>query len=415
MSIDGNAWLMSVDARTAWLDVSAGVAGDMVLGALLDAGASIDIVRAAVDAVIPGAVELSTASVVRAGLRSTKLTVSALDAAPPHRRWSDVRVLLERAELAGTIRRDALAVFTALAEAEGRVHGVAPADVHFHEVGALDSIADVVGACAAVADLHLGVIVAGPIALGSGEVHTEHGALPVPAPAVLEMVRGWMVSGGGSGELATPTGVALVTTLATANTSLPAMRVDAVGVGAGTRDTAGRANVVRVVLGEPASESAWAQTSSEVVIEANVDDLDPRAWPAALGALLDAGASDAWLTPILMKKGRPAHTVHALAPRERIPGLRQVMIEHTSTIGVREIAAGKFALPRMWVPVDVANGVVRIKIAYWENVILRATPEFDDASELATRIGRSVPEVLAQAARVADALGLAPGERLPAG
>ena len=400
---------MSSDVRTAWLDVSAGVAGDMLLAALLDAGASLTSVRAAVDAVLPAAATLSVAPVVRARLRAVKLTVDVAEPAQPHRRWRDLRSTLELAALPGPVRRDALAVFTALARAEARVHGTDEEDVHFHEVGAVDSVADIVGVCAAVHDLGIGRLYAGPIALGSGQVATAHGTLPVPVPAVLDLSRGWIVSGGGPGELATPTGVALITTLAEGVASMPVMRVAAVGVGAGTRDPAGRANVVRVVLGGSAEEPM----SAEVVIEANVDDLDPRVWPSVLAALLGAGAADAWLTPILMKKGRPAHTVHALAPEHRVAEVRGAMIAHTSTIGVRETAVRKFALPRTWAPVPVDGGTVRVKLAHRDKVIVRATPEFEDVRDLAGKLGVPIQDVLARAVAAASAMGLAPGRPLP--
>jgi uncharacterized protein (TIGR00299 family) protein len=391
------------------MDVSAGVAGDMVLGALVDAGASLAAVQAAVDAVLPGAAALSVAPVVRAGLRAVKLTVDVAGPAQPHRRWRDLKVALLGAPLPDPVRRDALAVFTALARAEGRVHGTAEEDVHFHEVGAVDSVADIVGVCAALHDLGIGELSAGPITLGSGQVRAAHGTLAVPVPAVLELTRGWVVSGGGPGELATPTGVALVTTLAHGVAALPLMRVRAVGIGAGTRDPADRANVVRVVIGTAATAA-----TRETVLEANVDDLDPRVWPSVLAAVLDAGAADAWLTPILMKKGRPAHTLHALTPQHRITEVRTAMIRHTSTIGVRATTVEKVALPRAWRPVEITGGPVRIKIAYQDEVILRATPEFDDVQALAQRRGAPVHDVLAEAAAAATAQGLAPGHRLPA-
>jgi pyridinium-3,5-bisthiocarboxylic acid mononucleotide nickel chelatase len=394
--------------RDAWVDVSAGVAGDMVLGALVDAGATLAVVQAAVDAVLPGAAALSVAPVVRAGLRAVKLSVDAAGPAQPHRRWRDLRVTIGQAPLAEPVRRDVLAVFTALARAEGRVHGTTEEEVHFHEVGAVDSVADIVGVCAALHDLAIGRLSAGPIALGSGQVRTAHGTLPVPVPAVLELSRGWLVSGGGPGELATPTGTALITTLAQGAGSLPLMRVEAVGVGAGTRNPPDRANVVRVVVG-----SVTTAVTRQVVIEANVDDLDPRVWPSVLAALLAAGAADAWLTPILMKKGRPAHTLHALTPEHRTADVRTAMLRHTSTIGVRETTVEKFALPRTWREVEITGGAVRVKIAHQDDVILRATPEFDDVQTLADRRGVPIQDVLAQAVTAATALGLAPGRPLP--
>lgn len=247
---------MSADApgpdpagRALWIDASAGVAGDMLLGALVDAGVPLARLQDAVDAVVPGSVRLTHGVVVRAGLRAAKVDVDVLVDDPPHRTWAALRELLAAAPLPDDVRDLALRTFGRLAEAEGHVHGVPPEDVHFHEVGALDAIADVVGTCAGVAALAVQDVVVSPVALGSGTVRAHHGTLPVPPPAVLALVPGWEVLAGGQGELATPTGVALVTALARRSGPLPRMRVETYGVGAGTKDVPGRANVVRLVVG----------------------------------------------------------------------------------------------------------------------------------------------------------------------
>ena len=244
-------------------------------------------------------------------------------------------------------------MFRRLAEVEASAHGVPVEDVEFHEVGSWDSVADVVGTCAALHLLDVEDVVATRIALGSGTVRTVHGLLPVPVPAVLGLVDGWQVEAGGDGELATPTGVALVTTYATAQGPLPALDVVTSGVGAGTRDPAGRPNVVRVVLGTRPAAAAPDASRSMVVLEANVDDIDPRVWPTVLTALMDAGAADAWLTPILMKKGRPAHTLSVLGGADQAPALRDRILRLTSTIGVRQTIVERWALDRGWVDVDV--------------------------------------------------------------
>jgi len=239
--------------RVLWFDVSAGVAGDMLLGALLDAGAELPAVMAAIEAVVPAEVELHRAEVTRAGLRACKVDVVSAVEQHPHRTWTEVRRLLDHASLDEQIRDRAVAVFARLAQAESRVHGIPVEQVHFHEVGAWDSIADVVGVCGALHALAVDVVTAGPVAVGSGRVRTAHGRLPVPVPAVLELARGHDVHAGGDGELATPTGMAVLAALADPTATIPAMRVDAIGVGAGTRDVDGRANVVRAVLGAAAS------------------------------------------------------------------------------------------------------------------------------------------------------------------
>ncbi len=424
----------SAPGVVAWVDASAGVAGDMLLAALIDAGASLDSVRAGVDAVLPDAVHLSTREVSRAGMRALKLDVVLAAPDQEQRRWADIRDLITAAALPqGTIRR-ALATFEALARAEAQVHGVAIDDVHFHEVGAWDSVADVVGACAALEELGASELVVSVVGVGSGSVHGAHGRVPVPVPAVLELTRGWVVDAVGDGELATPTGVALVTTLATRQGPLPRMELRAVGVGAGTKDITDRANVVRVVLGAPLpvrrgehsgamapeavgpggpSTSAGLLIEDLVVLEANVDDLDPRVWPSVLSSLLSAGAGDAWLTPILMKKGRPAHTLSVLARRQDSGALRDLVLAETSTIGVREKTVVRWALPRSWVDVDVEGQRLAVKVAHRDGRIVHATPEFGDIEVAAEQLRRPVRDVLEAAIAAAARAGLVPGAPLP--
>jgi hypothetical protein len=227
-------------------------------------------------------------------------------------------------------------------------------------------------------------------------------------PAVLELARGWQVVAGGAGELATPTGMALLRALADACGPLPPLEVTAVGVGAGGRDTAGRANVVRAVLGVPSPDAPAA--ADLWVLETNVDDLDPRVWPTVLSALLEAGAADAWLVPILMKKGRPAHTLCVLAPDAARAALRDAVFTLTSTLGVRERPVSRVALERGWRTVAVRGGEVRVKAGLRAGRIVHATPEFDDAAALARARGVPVRQVLDEAVAAAEAAGLRPGQ-----
>lgn len=398
----------------AWIDASGGIAGDMLLGALLDAGAPLPGVREAVRAVVGDSVMLSTATVTRAGQRATKVAVDLTERDPPHRTWSTIRSMLSGAPIPGTVRDSAIRVFDALARAEARVHDVPEDDVRFHEVGALDSIADVVGVCSALDLLGVERVMVSEVALGSGQVRTAHGVLPVPVPAVLELSRGWSVTAGGQGELTTPTGMAILSALAADSGPLPSLRIAASGVGAGDRDTPGRANVTRVVIGTGSPEGAADRASeAAVVMEANVDDLDPRVWPTVLAALLAAGASDAWLTPIVMKKGRPAHTLHVLSHPDRREALRRLVFEQTSTIGIRETAVSKTPLARMWIPVRTRYGTVRIKVAHQDGLVLTATPEFDDVASAAADSAVPVRVVLAAAVHVATEADLVAGVPTP--
>src|SRR5579863_460754 len=402
--------------RHAWVDATAGVAGDMFLAALVDAGAPLACLQAAVDAVIPGSVRLASAPVSRAGMRATKVDVHSAVTDHEHRGWRDIQALLERADLAVPVREQARRVFGRLAEAEARVHAVAVDEVHFHEAGSWDSIADVVAVCAALDWLGVTSMSCSAVALGSGRVTASHGDLAVPVPAVLEMSAGWRVLSGGQGELATPTGMALLTALSQESCDLPAMSVRAVGVGAGTADVPGRPNVVRVVLGDRTDRPGLPDDPVIMsVLETNVDDMDPRVWPTVLASLLDAGAADAWLVPIVMKKGRPAHTLAVLTPVDRRDALRRLIFELTSTIGVREVAVTRTALDRFWVSVPVAGGRIRLKVAHRGGEVVHATPEFDDAVQVAA--DRSVPvrRVLEEAVAAAERAGLVPGRPVPAG
>ncbi|MEP6562210.1 MAG: nickel pincer cofactor biosynthesis protein LarC, partial [Nakamurella sp.] len=358
------------------------------------------------------------------GMRAAKVDVEVLVDDPPRRTWRAIRDLLAAADIPPQVRDKAQAVFSRLAAAEAHVHGIAANDVHFHEVGALDSIADVVGVCAALDDLGVVRVTAGEVAVGSGRVRIAHGEIPVPVPAVVELARGWRVRAGGPGELATPTGMALVTALAAECVDLPALSVLNVGVGAGTRDTAGTPNVVRVILGRPSvRDDADSNHESDdrddggpmVVLETNVDDLDPRLWPGVLTQLLTAGAADAWLTPVVMKKGRPAHILSVLGRPEQSSELRHLIFRQTSTIGIRQSIVRRFALPRMFAVVSVAGSSVAIKIAHQDGVIIRVTPEFDDVTAAAAASALPVAVVLQESIAAAWNAGLRPGEPVPAG
>ena len=398
---------------TVWIDASSGASGDMLLGALVDAGVPLDVIAGAVDAVAPEPVDLAPERVTRHGFAATLCHVRIADSVH-HRTWTTIRALLADVPLDPRVRDLATAVFARLADAEAAVHGTSPDEVHFHEVGALDAIADVVGVCAGF--VHLGVaepgstVVLSPVAVGSGTVRGAHGSMPVPPPAVARLLQGFASYAGPPGapemELCTPTGAALLTTLATRQGPQPPMVTTAVGVGAGGRDPEGHANVLRLLVGSPVEPPTVVESpqSTEVVIEANVDDLDPRLWPGVIDALLAAGANDAWLSPITMKKGRPAHTLHALVPPGSAAAVRRRIFTETSTIGVREHAVVKRALPREMVAVDVDGETVAVKVARLDGEIVNLQPEWDDVARAAAALGRPAHDVLAAARAAAHAL-----------
>ncbi|STD01138.1 Protein of uncharacterised function DUF111 [Corynebacterium renale] len=379
-----------------WIDATAGVAGDMLLGALLDLDAGASAVQKAWDAVLPGALKLQVTRVQRAGQASTHAVPVLQEEDSPHRHLSDICALLDAADLDPWTRTQARAVFELLADAEAHVHGTGRNTVHFHEVGALDSIADVVGVCEALRLLGAPDVHVSPIALGAGRVQAAHGYIPVPVPAVMRLMDGWPAApnpGPSPGELATPTGVALLRHFAVgAPCESPVGVIGAVGVGAGTRDPHGWPNVVRAVQLTGAGEDALVQ------LEANVDDMDPRLWPGVLNALLGAGARDAWLTPIQMKKGRPAHTVHTLVEAGHADAVRDVFFTHTTTFGVRAHAVTRSVAERHWEEVQVRGQTVRIKVATWNGREMTRQPEYEDIRAAAAALG--VPE-----REVVDAIG----------
>jgi uncharacterized protein (TIGR00299 family) protein len=383
-----------------WLDCAAGASGDMLLGALVDAGVPVGTLQAAVDAVGVEPVTLLVSTVERHGIGAVKVEVRTA-AQPRYRTWADVRTLLRAAALAEPVRATALDAFVRLARAEAGVHRVAVDDVHFHEVGALDAIADVVGTAAGLHALGLDRLTASPVTLGSGgTARSGHGVVPVPAPAVLGILAeaGAPVRGGTAPyEMCTPTGAALLAATVTGWGPLPELTPARVGVGAGGRDPAELPNVLRLVLGSPADGGP----ELAAVLETNVDDLDPRLWPDVLDRLLAAGASDAWLTPILMKKGRPAHTLHALCPLGTVAAVRAEIFRRTSTLGIRETQVGKTALDRTAGTVTVGGERIGTKTARLAGRVVNVSVEYEDVRRAADALGLPVKEVLRAATSAA--------------
>jgi pyridinium-3,5-bisthiocarboxylic acid mononucleotide nickel chelatase len=374
----------------------AGASGDMLLGALVDAGADIEEIRNAIDALDISPFEIERELVTRHGIAATKIHIHAPESAV-HRRWADIRRRLDSARLVSPVRTRALNAFTLLARAEARVHGISPEEVHFHEVGALDAIIDIVGTCAALHSLGITQAIGSAINAGTGLTRSAHGLLPIPAPATLALLADagapvW--AGTVPHELCTPTGAALLAATCTSWGDMPTMRITAIGMGAGTRDFPEMPNLLRVVVGDDIEPAVPAH--GVILIEANVDDLDPRIWPDVLTGLLARGAMDAWLTPILMKKGRPAHSLSIITAPENAPDLRRFVFTETSTIGLRQSQADKFELCRDFQTVDLDGFRVRVKISSLDGCQVNAQPEYADAAAAARALGRPIKAVLAQ-------------------
>lgn len=413
---------MTRPRRILWLDASAGIAGDMVLAALVDVGADRGEVARLVGAAAPE-VRIDWEDTRRAGFRALRAVV-VVDGAVPDRSVSGIRAVLGSPGLPETVRDRASRVFDRVLAAESAVHGTDPEAVHLHEVGGWDSIADIVGACAALTMLDVDEVIVSAIAVGSGQVRAAHGVLPVPVPGVAELLRGWEIESGGDGELATPTGAALAVVLADRQGPVPAGRLVAVGVGAGTREQSDRANVVRSLLLEaPAVQGSDGLSDDGVSdgvmmldeIACTVDDLDPRVWPTVLSRLLDDGALDAWLAPVLMKKGRPAHVLHVLCRLQDTARLGSSVLEQTSSLGYRVSRVTRTALDRAWVDVSVDGGTVPVKLAVRDGAVLRVVAEFEEAAAVAERSGHPVRDVLESAVRAAAERGVLPGAPVPTG
>jgi pyridinium-3,5-bisthiocarboxylic acid mononucleotide nickel chelatase len=395
--------------RAVWFNCCAGVAGDMLLASLIDAGADQAAVGSAWAALGIDGYAATWERVQRCGVSALWTNIAVDDDESHdhhdhhgdddhehvHRPAADVIALIESADLPPDIRRDAAAVYRALADAEGEIHGIDPARVELHEVGALDSILDVVGVCAAIRSLAIDRIHYSPIAVGHGTVVTAHGTLPNPVPAVSRLLEraGAAVAGVDTGmELATPTGVALLTVLGEACGPLPAMTIAATGFGAGTADPPGRPNVVQAVVGELAAETIGGAGRPARLVEANVDDVTGEVLAHTITELLRAGAHDAWATPIVMKKGRPAHTLHALCDEASFATVCDVLIAETGTLGIRAATVERWPQQREERTVEIDGQSIRVKVARG-----RVKVEHDDAVAAAGALGIPLRHILLRA------------------
>jgi pyridinium-3,5-bisthiocarboxylic acid mononucleotide nickel chelatase len=379
--------------KLAWFNCFAGIAGDMALGGLLDAGADFDEVIGILRRLPLSNWTLTLEPALRAGLAATRAIVDVTDDVVV-RTYSHILGLLQEARLPERVTRRASATFGALAEVEGRLHRRPPAHVHFHEVGSMDAIIDVVGTMAAFEVLGIDTITASPVAVGTGTVRTAHGILPNPSPAVVGLLEGVPTWGRDMNvELTTPTGAAILGANASSFGAMPPMRIAAMGFGAGQRDMDGMPNCTQVVLGDPvAVESQGGAGQDLVVLEANIDDATGEALAHAVSRLIEAGAHDAWLAPVTMKKGRPGHVLSVLADPVLAPELIEVIGLETGSLGVRAVRTERWAAQRRIDEVEVEGIPVRIKVSPG-----RAKAESRDAAFVARRTGMPLREVIAVA------------------
>jgi uncharacterized protein (TIGR00299 family) protein len=420
-------------ARVMYLDCFSGAAGDMLLGALLDAGLPLDALREALGSLgVDHDVQVSR--VVRCGLTATKFDViEHRDAesrsrsrrasththghgagephhdhgADGHRTLKEIRHLIGHSSLSPAGKARAVALFDRLAQIEADIHGLSVDEVHLHEVGALDSIIDIAGVVFAMEWLGIDDVVSSPLNVGGGTVEIAHGRFPVPAPATLRLLEHVPVySDGPKVELVTPTGALLVSAYAREYGAMPPMSVSTIGYGAGTRDTPHTPNVLRVVIGERTTASTGDRGAERVLkIECEIDDMSPQLFAPASDRLFQAGALDVFLTPVLMKKGRPGTLVTVLAPVEKRAAVVDTLFRETTTIGVRVEQVERETLDRRWETVETSGGPVRIKIATRHGVVVNAMPEFEDCLRIAQATGAPVKAIQAEAVGKAWGLG----------
>ncbi len=391
-------------ARIAYLDCFSGVSGDMILGAMLDAGLDPAALRAELAKLPLSGYSLEVRKVRRAGLAATQAFVS-VSAEQPARTIADILALIDASSLPDADKERGAAVFRRLAEAEAAVHGEPANQVHLHEVGAVDALVDVMGAVAGLRLLDIGALYASPLPLSSGEAASHHGAIPLPAPATLELLaraRAPVRPAANAEELVTPTGAAIVTTLATFGQ--PEMTLEQVGYGAGSRDPAGRPNVLRLWLGR-AEQPVGTQTA--VLLETNIDDMTGEALAYAVERLLAAGALDAWLTPVQMKKGRPGVIISAICREEQEAALAHVLLRETSTLGVRVRRLHRWEAAREVIEFVSSLGPAAVKVKRLPGEEPLVVPEYEACARLARERGMQLTEVYRilqaeGAARLAD-------------
>ncbi len=388
-------------SRVLYLDCFAGASGDMVLGALLDAGVPLGGLRAALGSLgLEEGFHVDAERVLRAGVSATKFRVIVPGArrdAHPHRHLSGIEKHVRRSALSAAAQERAIALFRRLAEAEAAIHQVPVEKVHLHEVGALDSIVDIVGAVYAFEHLGIDDVVASPLNVGSGTVECAHGTFPVPAPATARLLEGVPVYARGPAmELVTPTGALLVTGYARAFGPLPDMTIDRIGYGAGDRDPKGFPNTLRVLVGSRVGE-AQHHEGSVVEIRCEIDDMNPQIFGTLMDRLLESGALDVFYAPVQMKKNRPGTLVTVLcAPGDR-ESVLALLFRETTTIGVRWQEMRRECLDRAFETVHTPLGEVRFKVARRRGEVVNASPEFEDCARIAAARGLSVKDVQAQA------------------
>jgi|WetSurMetagenome_2_1015567.scaffolds.fasta_scaffold00042_2 pyridinium-3,5-bisthiocarboxylic acid mononucleotide nickel chelatase len=390
--------------KIAWLDCSAGVSGDMLLGALVDAGVSLSAIKKKLSLISIEGYTISSKPVTRNSVAATKVDVRLSKSSTEARRWKDVRKLINSSALDKSIKEKGLAIFEMLFEAEAAVHKASIDTVHLHELGAVDCMVDIFGTIIGLELLEIDKLTASAVNTGEGTVNTAHGVMPVPAPATIKLLQGIpCYSSGISFELTTPTGAALLRGLVGSFGRMPAMCVDKVGYGAGTREIADMPNALRILAG---SDYCNTETDSKIagdnvlVIETNIDDMNPQYYESVMSRLFAAGALDVFLENIIMKKGRPAIKLTAIIKSNDVANIARILFSETTTIGLRMHTAGRITLDRTAIRIKTKFGIVHFKISGHDGKTITVTPEYDDLKAISEKTGIPVKTIAARLSRI---------------
>lgn len=381
-----------------YLDCPMGISGDMFLAALIDMGVDFKKILKELERLGVGPIDVRIKKEVRHSITGTTFRVRTKDE-KHHRTFKDIKKIIEKSGLEKSVKDLSVKIFSIIADAEGKIHGIGADDVHFHEVGAMDSIIDIVGASIAVKSLKIDKVVSSPIALGSGWTDTMHGRLPIPAPATLEILKGIPVSSSGIPfELTTPTGAAIVKALATGFGPMPFMTIEKTGYGAGKKDFIEAANVLRAIQGAVEAHHASPTTHDGLLmLEANIDDMSPQTAGYLMERLFEEGALDVYFTPVVMKKSRPGILLSALGPFDRRDALLSTIFAESTTIGVRLYPIERVCLERKIIKVKTRYGLVRVKVSMRDNKAVNIQPEYEDIRAAARRHNAPLKKVMDEA------------------
>ena len=395
--------------KTAYFECSAGISGDMCLGALVDAGASLSAIKRSLKKIPIAGYTLSSRKVIRAGISATKVdikikksVVNAYPDMPLHneqaRRWKDVQNIIRKSVLPEKIKSKGLIIFKKLFEAEGKVHGKPFDSIHLHELGATDCIVDIFGTLICLDFLGIEKVIASPVNIGQGTVNTTHGLLPVPAPATIELLRGYPVySSEIPFELTTPTGAVILKTLASSCVSFPRITVETIGYGAGNRDITAIPNVLRLMIGEEYTVNskpiAPASENSVIILETNIDDMNPQYFESVMNRLFAAGALDVFLENIIMKKSRPGIKLTAIVKEHDVDKMADILFNETTTIGIRIYRADRKILEREVKRIKTRYGFVRVKVSRLKGKIVTTTPEYEDIKAISEKTNTPIKNI----------------------